>query len=276
MVGGGGMRNAPRLVSAYTASPGTSPYDGKSAVFNRPRKSSRSGDGFTTAPERRCEPACFPFSSTAIGTSPSRSRTSWCSSSSCPSLIAHASPPGPAPTIATPTSMRSSGGSVGPPTASIAPNGGVKSIGLATSAARAHELRELRDDLVQIPDDTDVAEVEDRRVRVLVDRDDRPRALHADLVLDRAGDPARDVEPWRHGLPRLADLGRVRIPTRVDDGARRTHGTTERRRELLEHGESLRGTETAAARDDDVRVLDRRPARLLLGLLDQGRERGEV
>ena len=42
-------------------------------------------------------------------------------------------PAGPAPTIATPTSIRSSRGSVGAPTASMAPNGGGKSIGLATS-----------------------------------------------------------------------------------------------------------------------------------------------
>ena len=39
------MRSADRRVSTYTASPGTSPYVGKSAVFSRPRKSSRSGDG---------------------------------------------------------------------------------------------------------------------------------------------------------------------------------------------------------------------------------------
>ena len=133
IVGGGGMRYAERRVSTYTASPGTSPYVGKSAVLSRPRNSSRSGDGFMTAPDSRCDPACLPFSSTAIGTSPSRSRTSGCSSSSWPSRMAHASPPGPAPTIATPTSIRWSRGSVGAPTASMAPNGGAKSIGLATS-----------------------------------------------------------------------------------------------------------------------------------------------
>ena len=43
---------------------------------------------------------------------------------------------------------------------------------------------------VHVADDAEVAELEDRRVRVLVDRDDHARALHADLVLDRAGDAA--------------------------------------------------------------------------------------
>src|SRR5262249_36891358 len=64
--------------------------------------------------------------------------------------------------------------------------------GHGPSASRARELRELRHDLVQVADDADVAEVEDRRVRVLVDRDDGARALHPDLVLDRARDPASD------------------------------------------------------------------------------------
>ena len=40
----------------------------------------------------------------------------------------------------------------------------------------AHELGQLRDDLVQVADDAEVAELEDRRVRVLVDRDDRARS----------------------------------------------------------------------------------------------------
>src|SRR5262249_61844408 len=47
--------------------------------------------------------------------------------------------------------------------------------GHGLSASRAHELRELRDDLVQVADDADVAEVEDRRVRGLIDGDDNAR-----------------------------------------------------------------------------------------------------
>ena len=68
----------------------------------------------------------------------------------------------------------------------------------------AHDLRcftssrQLRDDLVQVADDAEIGELEDRRVAVLVDRDDRPGALHADLVLDRAGDADGDVQLRRH------------------------------------------------------------------------------
>ena len=142
----------------------------------------------------------------------------------------------------------------------------------------SNELGQLRHDLVQVADDADVAEVEDRCIRVLVDRDDRAGALHPDLVLDGAGDTARDVELRRHGLPRLTDLRRVRVPAGIDDGARGCDGSAERRRELLEQREGLGRAQSTATGDDDVRVLDRRPARRLDRLADQrrkGREAGE-
>src|SRR5256885_2266805 len=52
-------------------------------------------------------------------------------------------------------------------------------------------LRELRDDLEQIRDDPVVGDLEDRRLRVLVDRDDDLGGPHAGQALDRA----RDAEP---------------------------------------------------------------------------------
>ena len=103
-----------------------------------------------------------------------------------------------------------------------------------------------------------------------------PGALHADLVLDGAGDAGRDVELRRHRLARLADLGRVRVPAGVDHCARRGDGAAERLRELLELREALRPTEAASAGDDDVGVLDGGP-RLLLGVVPgKGRRRREV
>ena len=77
-----------------------------------------------TAPESWCAPATLPFSSTATGTSPSASISSGSSSSSCSSRIAHASPAWPPPTIATPTSIRSSSASSGGPTNSPAESTG--------------------------------------------------------------------------------------------------------------------------------------------------------
>ena len=81
------------------------------------------------APESRCAPATLPFSITATGTSPSFSVSSGSSSSSCISLFAQARPAGPPPTIATPTSIRSSSGSVGEPITSAESNGGGNSLG---------------------------------------------------------------------------------------------------------------------------------------------------
>src|SRR5690606_36246734 len=99
----------------------------------------------------------------------------------------------------------------------------------------------------------------DRRVRILVDGDDRAGGPHADLVLDRAGDPAGEVQLRGDVLARLPDLGRVRVPARVDDRPGRRDGAAERLRQLFEEGELVRLPEAAAAGDDDVGVLDGRP-----------------
>src|SRR4051794_7481051 len=219
-----------------------------------------------TAPDSWCAPATLPFSMTATGTSPRRSVRSGSSSSSCSSRIAHASPAWPPPTIATPTSMRSSSGSVGGPmNSSAGSTGGGYSLGATsrplddTALARLaglHGLGELGHDLVEVADDAEVGELEDRGVGVLVDRHDVLRALHADLVLDRARDAGRQVELRRDRLAGLADLGRVGVPARVDHRARRRDRAAERARQLLELLEAFGLAQTATAGDQDVGVFD--------------------
>src|SRR5207248_7955190 len=78
-----------------------------------------------------------------------------------------------------------------------------------------------------------------------------------------AGDAERDVELRRDGLAGPPDLRGVRIPARVHDGTGRADGAAERARELLREREVLGRAEAAATGDDDLRVLDRRAARLL-------------
>src|SRR4051794_7950092 len=160
-----------------------------------------------TAPDIRCEPGLRPFSISATGTS-----ASWGSlSRSCDNRIAHARPAGPPPTIATPTSIRSSSGSWGGPTNSLSEStGGGNSMGatvIRRSAALlgVDRLGELGEDLVEIADHAEVGELEDRRVRVLIDRHHVLRGLHADLVLDGARDPRREVELRRDRL----EIGRA-------------------------------------------------------------------
>src|SRR6476660_5894190 len=111
------------------------------------------------APDSRCAPATLPFSITATGTSPSFSVSSGSCSSSCISLFAQARPAGPPPTIATPTSIRSSAGSVGGPITSAASNGGGNSRGATAISAgllRLDRLGQLGDDLVQVADHAEV------------------------------------------------------------------------------------------------------------------------
>src|SRR4051794_38132653 len=238
-----------------------------------------------TAPDSWCAPATLPFSMTATGTSPRRSVRSGSSSSSCSSRIAHARPAWPPPTIATPTSMRSSSGSVGGPmNSSAGSTGGGYWLG-ATSRplddtalaplAGLHGLGELGHDLVEVADDAEVGELEDRRVGVLVDRHDVLGALHADLVLDRARDAGRQVELRRDRLAGLADLRRVRIPARVDDRARRGDRAAERLGQRLAELEALGLAEPASAGDEDVRALDVDVGAALLAAHDHRRLRGE-
>src|SRR3954469_9191850 len=184
-----------------------------------------------TAPDRLCPPQVLAFSMTATGTSPSCSSSSGSSASSWSSRLAVASPAVPPPTIATPTSMRSSSASRSRLMNSfcVSTGGGYAAgttrplpfaAAMALALAGLHRLGELGEDLVEVADDPEVGELEDRGVRVLVDRHDVLRRLHADLVLEGTGEPRREVELRRDGLARLADLGGVRVPSRVDDRAR--------------------------------------------------------
>src|ERR1700760_3789535 len=138
-------------------------------------------EGSTLAPESRCAPATLPFSITATGTSPSFSVSSGSFSSSCISLLAQARPAGPPPTIATPTSIRSSGASVGGPITEAESKGGGNSLGgtagigapseggsrgLSRSSAALlgfDRLGQFGDDFVQIAHHAEVRELEDRR-----------------------------------------------------------------------------------------------------------------
>src|ERR1700742_1310721 len=242
------------------------------------------------APDRRWDPATFPFSITATGTSPSFSVSSGSCSSSCMSLLAQARPAGPPPTIATPTSIRSSGASVGGPITEAESKGGGNSLGgtagmfrlllgggtggLRRSAAALlgfDRLGQLGDDLVQIADHTEIRELEDRGVRILVDRQDVLRVLHTDLVLDGAGNAGRQIQLGRDRLAGLTDLGGVRVPAGVDDRAGRRDGAAHRLGQFLALLEALGSAEAAASTDEDVGVLDVDVGATLLAALDHRR-----
>ena len=113
-------------------------------------------------------------------------------------------------------------------------------------------LRQLRHDFEQVADEADVGDLEDRRVLVLVDRDDGLGVLHSGEMLDRAGNADRDIEVWRDDLAGLADLIVVGRIAGVDRGARGADRGAELVGERIEQSVELVGrTERAAAGDDD-------------------------
>ena len=100
----------------------------------------------------------------------------------------------------------------------------------ASGALRLQLLDELRHRDEEVLHEAVVGDLEDRRVGVLVDRDDDLRALHAGDVLDGARDADRDVELRRDRAARLPDLELGRGVPRVAGGAARADGGAERRR----------------------------------------------
>src|SRR5829696_7569243 len=120
-------------------------------------------------------------------------------------------------------------------------------------------LGELGRHLEQVADHPEVGDLEDRRLGVLVHRDDRLRGLHAGPVLDRTGDAQRDVQLRGDRLAGLADLELVRVVPGVDRGPGRADGGAERVGEPLHDREVVRRADAAAAGDDDRGLGELRP-----------------
>ena len=85
----------------------------------------------------------------------------------------------------------------------------------------------LRNDLEQVADQADIGDLEDRRLAVLVDRDDGARVLDAGEMLDRARDADRHVQLRRDDLAGLADLQLIRRVAGIHRRARGAHRRTE-------------------------------------------------
>ena len=124
-------------------------------------------------------------------------------------------------------------------------------LGDCSALAGLDRLGQLRRDLEQVADHAVVGDLEDRRLFVLVDRDDRLRRLHAGAVLDRTGDAQRDVQLRRDGLTGLAHLELARVVAGVDRGARRADGGTQRVGQFLDHAEVLGAADATTTGDHD-------------------------
>src|SRR5467141_2154732 len=109
-----------------------------------------------------------------------------CASMSCDQRRAHAMPAGPPPTMTT------SAGIFG----RSMPSSGLRKTSIQDSASRfgfLYFLNQRRHDVKQIPDNSHIRDLENRRFMILVDRDNRTRALHSDNVLNGAADSKRKV-----------------------------------------------------------------------------------
>src|SRR5215470_4606169 len=77
-------------------------------------------------------------------------------------------------------------------------------------------LLERGGDLEQIAHDAEVGDLEDRRLRVLVDGADHLGRAHPREMLDSARDPEPEIQLRRDGSSRLTDLEAMWPPARVD------------------------------------------------------------
>src|ERR1700704_4689705 len=122
---------------------------------------------------------------------------------------------------------------------------------------RLEQLFERRYDLVDVANDAQIGDREDRRLAVLVDGEDVVAVLHADEVLGRAGDAEGDVELGLHGLAGLTHLQRVRNPAGIDDRAGRSPRALEHLGQLFDQGLVVLGrADTTTARHDDRRFFE--------------------
>lgn len=130
----------------------------------------------------------------------------------------------------------------------------------------AELLNELGNGVEEVGNKTDVGDLEDGCVGVLVDSNNELRVLHTGQVLDSARDTDGDVELGGDDLTGLADLERVVGVAGVDGGTGRTDGSAEGVSERVEDflevllrlegaatGDDLGGLgEVGAGRDDDL------------------------
>ena len=112
---------------------------------------------------------------------------------------------------------------------------------------------ESGDDFEEIADNSVVGYLEDRRIGILVDRNDALRSLHAHQVLNCAGDADSHIQLRRHGLARAADLPLHGEPAIVADGPRTGQFGAQGVGKFLDHRDVLGFLDASAYGDDDFR-----------------------
>src|SRR5262249_13832159 len=125
-----------------------------------------------------------------------------------------------------------------------------------------------------VPYHAQIREPEDRSVRILVDRHDPLRSLHAGDVLECAADADGDVHLRFDRLARLTDLVAVRHPARVDHcPGSSDRGVTYGSRERIQQSEVGRVLQAASTCDHHASFLDLGARGRFLPALDPASQR---
>src|SRR6267143_3986309 len=104
---------------------------------------------------------------------------------------------------------------------------GAYTLGFQFLQGRGEQFEDVRDE-------PHMRDLEDRRRRVRVNRNDQGRVLHPRDALLRPADAARDVELRTDRLAALADLTGLREPVNVRQGPRGADDASDRLREFFD------------------------------------------
>ncbi len=121
-------------------------------------------------------------------------------------------------------------------------------------------------DFEQIADDAVVGNFENRRVLVLVDRDDRARAFHSHDVLDGSADSQREIQFRRDRLAGAADLAVHGQPAFIADRTRSRQFAAEQFGQFFRQRNIFRRLDAASDGHQDRRL---RKVHGLLGFAEQ-------
>ena len=129
--------------------------------------------------------------------------------------------------------------------------GGV--VDLKLLACCFHGFSQCRNYFEQIADDAVIGYFEDRCFGIFVDGNDALSALHADEMLNGAGDPDGEVELGCDSLTGTADLAFDGQPAVIADGARGGEFRTERGSKILDERKIVGFLDTATDGNDQLR-----------------------
>src|SRR5208283_3007008 len=127
-----------------------------------------------------------------------------------------------------------------------------ESIAVVGREALAERLGQSGQQTDRVCYDSDMSEIENRRVLVGVDRKDHVRAFDADPVLDRAGDAGGDVEFGPDRLAGLTDLAIGGDPALLHQRARAAIFRAKRHRQIAYELVVFSTLQSESAGDDDI------------------------